>query len=85
MALREIQRDLAKGFYQKGLLRLGASRVTDTPRERTFRYVTHDKREAFERVGWLASDLGPPHCFYAVLMEWIGQGEPVLPVEIDNV
>lgn len=49
--------------------------------ERIFRYVIHSKREAYEALGWVASDLGAPHCFYSCLCEWIGEGEPVEPSE----
>ncbi len=47
--------------------------------ERIFRYVVHSKRAAYEACGWLISELGPPHCDYSVLAEWVGDGEPVEP------
>lgn len=38
--------------------------------ERIFRYVPHSQVAERLEEGWtIAADLGPPHCFYAVLME----------------
>lgn len=38
--------------------------------ERIFRYVPHSQVDERLKEGWVfAADLGPPHCFYAVLME----------------
>lgn len=53
--------------------------------ERVFMYVVHNRRAAFEALGWVISELGPPHCFYAVLAEWCGEGEPKLPGDENNV
>ena len=40
---------------------------------RTFRYVIYSEIEKYEAMGWVyAGELGPPHCFYAVLMELVG-------------
>jgi hypothetical protein len=50
--------------------------------ERIFRFVPHRLRDAYEALGWVASDLGPPHCFYSVLCEWMGDGEPVEPAPV---
>jgi hypothetical protein len=47
--------------------------------ERIFKYVPHSLREAYESLGWIISELGPPHCDYSVLAEWIGDGEPLFP------
>ena len=42
-----------------------------------FRYVPHAQVSARERQGWvLASDLGPTHGCWSVLMRWAGEGEP---------
>lgn len=49
-------------------------------KERIFRYVLHSRRMAYEAAGWIFSaDLGLPHGFYSVLMEWAGAGDPVEP------
>ena len=50
--------------------------------DRIFRYVPHRLRAAYEALGWAASELGPPHCFYSCLCEWMGDGEPVEPASI---
>jgi hypothetical protein len=40
--------------------------------ERIFRYVRHCDIERRLSDGWFVSaDLGPPHCFYSVLMEFV--------------
>lgn len=42
-----------------------------------FRYARHDDVRGFEAAGWrVASDLGPTHRAYSVLMQWCGEGEP---------
>lgn len=48
-------------------------------KETIFMYVLHSERAKFEALGWVAYELGPPHCFYSVLMEWCGEGEPRYP------
>ena len=50
--------------------------------ERIFKYVPHHLSAAYEAAGWIVSDLGPPHCFYSVLCEWMGDGEPVEPSSV---
>lgn len=45
-------------------------------KEQIFMYVIHAERAKFEELGWVAYELGPPHCFYSVLMEWCGEGDP---------
>lgn len=41
------------------------------------RYVRHADRPAYEARGWvLASDLGPTHGLWSVLMLWAGEGDP---------
>lgn len=43
-------------------------------------YVPHSRQRKFEELGWeYANDLGPPHCAYASLYEWVGDGEPIYP------
>ncbi len=40
-------------------------------------YVLHADVPAFEAAGWrYASDLGPTHGRYSVLMIWAGEGDP---------
>jgi hypothetical protein len=35
---------------------------------------------AYEAAGWITvSDLDRPHGEYAVLMQWTGEGDPVMP------
>lgn len=42
-----------------------------------FRYSRHADVPAFEAAGWrIASDLGPTHGAWSVLLQWIGEGEP---------
>lgn len=42
-----------------------------------FRYVCHADVPAFEARGWvITADLGPTHGSYAVLMRYVGEGEP---------
>ena len=37
---------------------------------RWFRYVVRSRIDEYKAEGWeVASELGPPHCYYAVLME----------------
>ncbi len=49
----------------------------------TVRYFTYVPRYLvtdYEAAGWIyAGELGPPHCFYSVLMQWAGEGEPTEP------
>ena len=47
-------------------------RTNNTPAFRTFKYVRHEDRAAYERDGWVfAAELGPTHGYYSVLMEKI--------------
>lgn len=47
---------------------------------RVYLYVPHSWVEKALSLGWEnPSDLGPPHNSYSVLMEWMGEGEPVMP------
>lgn len=33
-----------------------------------------------EALGWtFVRELGPPHDHWSVLMQWIGEGEPIMP------
>lgn len=42
-----------------------------------FRYARHADVPNLEACGWLvASDLGPVHGAYSVLMQWCGEGAP---------
>lgn len=42
-----------------------------------FHYVRHADVLAFEKQGWIvASDLGPVHGQWSVLMKWAGEGNP---------
>ena len=42
-----------------------------------FRYARHADVPNLEACGWLvASDLGPVHGAYSVLMRWYGEGAP---------
>lgn len=42
-----------------------------------FHYVRHADVPAFEQAGWIiASDLGPVHGHWSVLMKWAGEGNP---------
>jgi hypothetical protein len=39
-----------------------------------FRYVVHSRIDEYKASGWkVASELGPPHGFYAVLMELVNE------------
>lgn len=50
--------------------------------ERVFAYVTHSAVQLYAANGWeFSANLGPPHCFYSVLMEWVGDGDPVFPTK----
>lgn len=50
--------------------------------DRVFAYVPHSRQRQFEALGWeYANDLGPPHCAYASLYKWAGEGLPVYPVD----
>ncbi len=45
-----------------------------------YKYVIHSMVGAYEAVGWITvSDLDRPHGEYAVLMQWTGDGDPVMP------
>lgn len=45
-----------------------------------YRYVPHSEAKQWEALGWeFTADLGPPHCVYASLYKWAGEGEPVFP------
>ncbi len=47
---------------------------------RVFRYVPRYRVAAYEAAGWIfAGELGPPHGFYSILMEWPLDGEPIEP------
>lgn len=53
--------------------------------EKYFRYVPYHREKAYEACGWeYSGPLGPPHCAYASLYEWTGNGEPVEPAP-DNM
>lgn len=42
-----------------------------------FHYVPHSQVHIYETAGWrFATDLGPTHGAYAVLMIWTGEGVP---------
>jgi hypothetical protein len=46
--------------------------VTRSDTVRTFRYVLHERREDYERLGWMVvADLGPVHGEWSVLAEFI--------------
>ena len=48
--------------------------------EQIFAYVPHSRQKHFEALGWeFSTDLGPPHCAYASLYKWMGEGLPVYP------
>ena len=48
--------------------------------DQIFAYVPHSRQKQFERLGWeFANDLGPPHCAYASLYKWAGEGLPIYP------
>jgi len=48
--------------------------------EKIFAYVPHSRQKKFEALGWeYSNDLGPPHCAYASLYQWTGEGLPVYP------
>ena len=55
--------------------------MTDNKEEAgIFFYVAHHMAKEFEAVGWVFStDLGPPHCAYASLYRWEGEGTPIIP------
>lgn len=45
-----------------------------------YKYVLHRLVVDYEHIGWrVVADLGPPHNHYSVLMQWFGDGEPVMP------
>lgn len=48
--------------------------------DQIFAYVPHSRQKRFEELGWeYSTDLGPPHCAYASLYKWAGDGLPVYP------
>lgn len=50
--------------------------------DQIFAYVPHSRQRQFEELGWeYANDLGPPHCAYASLYRWAGNGLPIYPKE----
>lgn len=45
-----------------------------------YKYVIHRMVVEYERLGWrVVSDLDRPHGEYSVLMQWLGEGDPVMP------
>jgi hypothetical protein len=47
--------------------------------------VLHSRIDDYVKIGWeFESELPPPHCFYACLYKWIGEGEPVTPNRKDK-
>jgi hypothetical protein len=48
--------------------------------DQIFAYVPHSRQRQFEALGWeFSNDLGPPHCAYASLYKWAGEGLPIYP------
>ena len=48
--------------------------------EKIYRYVPYSLEKKYEALGWeFECDLGFPHCCYASLYMWKGEGEPVEP------
>ena len=46
--------------------------MTPSDTVRTFRYVLHERREDYERLGWMVvADLGDYHGQFSVLAEFI--------------
>lgn len=43
--------------------------------------VIYEDIPAYEKLGWRVRDESKPshHCFYAKIMKWEGEGEPVEP------
>jgi|APCry1669193181_1035450.scaffolds.fasta_scaffold107764_2 hypothetical protein len=53
--------------------------------EQYYAYVPHSRVDAYVEIGWeFESELPPPHCFYACLYRWIGEGEPLMPKRTDQ-
>jgi len=47
-----------------------------------YKYVIHSMVAAYEAAGWITvSNLGGPHGEYSVLMQWTGDGDPVMPTK----
>lgn len=46
-----------------------------------FRYVIHSKIPAYQAAGWTIDNdfSGSHHGAYAVIMRWVGEGEPEEP------
>lgn len=50
--------------------------------ERMFKFVPNSQVRDYARLGWRASDAlnDTHHGEWSTLMEWMGEGEPVMPV-----
>ena len=47
-----------------------------------YKYVILSMVGEYEAAGWITvSDLGKPHGEYSVLMQWTGDGDPVMPTK----